>query len=159
MFISSGSTQLRGFTRPGSFISSHFLPRLLELERFFLTHSVVARLTVCIYIEILQYCMPYHEVANLVSVTNTNMIDEMPCAYGTLRTTALRIWHQVSRRAAPKFDYPNSQISSRPECTSITAGAFRSIWECSCRVWGTNGETAIGGRCATRRVVLTPGAE
>jgi len=22
-----------------------------------------------------------------------------------------------------------------PECTSITAGAFRSTWECSCRVW------------------------
>jgi len=28
------------------------------------------------------------------------MIDEMPCAYGTRRTTALRIRHQVSRRAA-----------------------------------------------------------
>jgi len=48
--------------------------------------------------------MPYYEVANLVTVTKTNMIDEMPCAYGTLRTTALRIRHQVSRRAAPKFD-------------------------------------------------------
>jgi len=28
--------------------------------------------------------MPYYEVANLVTVTKTNMIDEMPCAYGTL---------------------------------------------------------------------------
>jgi len=54
IFISSGSTQLRGFSRPGSIISSHFLSRLLELERFFLTNSVVARLTVCIYIEILK---------------------------------------------------------------------------------------------------------
>ena len=44
--------------------------------------------------------MPYYEVANLVTVTKTNMIDEMPCAYGTLRTTALTIRHQVSRRAA-----------------------------------------------------------
>ena len=32
MFIWSGSTQLRGFSRPGSIISSHFLPRLLQLE-------------------------------------------------------------------------------------------------------------------------------
>jgi len=32
IFISSGSTQLRGFSRLGSIISSHFLPRLLELE-------------------------------------------------------------------------------------------------------------------------------
>jgi len=29
--------------------------------------------------------MPYYEVANLVTVTKTNMTDEMPCAYGTLR--------------------------------------------------------------------------
>jgi len=36
IFISSGSTQLHGFSRPGSIISSHFLPRLLELEPFFL---------------------------------------------------------------------------------------------------------------------------
>ena len=28
--------------------------------------------------------MPYYEVVNLVTVTKTNMIDEMPCAYGTL---------------------------------------------------------------------------
>jgi len=102
IFISSGSTQLRGLSRPGSIISSHFHPRLLELEWFFLTNSVVARLTVCIYIEILKYCMPYYEVANIVTVTKTNMIDEMPCAYGTWRTTALRIRHQVSRRAAQR---------------------------------------------------------
>jgi len=29
--------------------------------------------------------MPYYEVANLVTVTKTNLTDEMPCAYGTLR--------------------------------------------------------------------------
>ena len=33
--------------------------------------------------------MPYYEVVNLVTVTKMNMIDEMPCAYETLRTTAL----------------------------------------------------------------------
>jgi len=27
--------------------------------------------------------MPYYKVANLSTVTMTNMIDEMPCAYGT----------------------------------------------------------------------------
>ena len=36
--------------------------------------------------------------------------------------------------AAPKCDYPISQISKHPECTSIPSGAFRSTWECSCRV-------------------------
>ena len=28
--------------------------------------------------------MPYNAVANLVTVTKTNMIGEMPCAYGTV---------------------------------------------------------------------------
>jgi len=32
--------------------------------------------------------MPHYEVANLVTVTKTNMIDEMPCAYGTLRVAS-----------------------------------------------------------------------
>jgi hypothetical protein len=43
--------------------------------------------------------MPYYDVANLVTVTKINMIDEMPCGYGTLQTTGVKIWHQVSRRA------------------------------------------------------------
>ena len=43
--------------------------------------------------------MPYYDVANVVTVTKTNLIDEMPCGYGTLRTSGVRIWHQVSRRA------------------------------------------------------------
>jgi hypothetical protein len=44
--------------------------------------------------------MPYYDVANPVTVTKTNMIDDMPCGYGTLRTTGVRIRHQVSRRPA-----------------------------------------------------------
>jgi len=32
--------------------------------------------------------MAYYEVANLVTVTKTNIIDEMPCAYGTLRVAS-----------------------------------------------------------------------
>ena len=60
--------------------------------------------------------MPYYDVSNLVTVTETNMIDKMPCCDRTLRTTGVRLQHQVSCRAcaavsaAPKFDYPNSQI-------------------------------------------------
>jgi len=42
IFNSFGSTLLRGFSRPGSIISSHFLPRLPELEQFILTNSVCA---------------------------------------------------------------------------------------------------------------------
>jgi hypothetical protein len=37
--------------------------------------------------------------------------------------------------AAPKLEYPNCQISSHPEYTSITAATFRSMWECYCTVW------------------------
>ena len=32
--------------------------------------------------------MPYCEVATLVTVTKTNTIDEMPCAYGTLHVAS-----------------------------------------------------------------------
>jgi len=35
--------------------------------------------------------MPYYAVANLVTVTKTNMIDEMACGYGTIRTAAVSI--------------------------------------------------------------------
>jgi hypothetical protein len=46
--------------------------------------------------------MPYYDVANLVTVTKTNMIDVMPCGYGTLRSTGVRIRNQVSRRPAQR---------------------------------------------------------
>jgi hypothetical protein len=67
--------------------------------------------------------MPYYDVANLVTLTKTNLIHEMPCGYGTLRTTAVRIWHYASHRAAqrsqaalkvsaaPIFDFSLSQTS------------------------------------------------
>jgi hypothetical protein len=35
--------------------------------------------------------MAYYDEANHVTVTKTNIIDEMPCGYGTLRTTGVRI--------------------------------------------------------------------
>jgi len=57
--------------------------------------------------------MPYYDVANLVTVTKTNMIDEMPCDYGTLRTTGVRIRHQVSRRACTEVSAA-LEVSRRP---------------------------------------------
>jgi hypothetical protein len=76
--------------------------------------------------------MPYDNVANLVTVTKTNMINKMLCSCGTLRTTAVRIWHQVFRRAcaevsaAPKFDCLNSQccsILNAPPILQVLSGA------------------------------------
>jgi len=62
--------------------------------------------------------MPYYDVANLVTVTKANMINQMTGGYGTLRSTGVRIWHHVSHRAcaevsaALKFEYSNSQFYS-----------------------------------------------
>jgi len=57
--------------------------------------------------------MAYYDVANLATVTKTNIIDEMPCGYGTLRTTGVRIRHQVSHRACA--DVPAAlEVSRRP---------------------------------------------
>jgi hypothetical protein len=47
--------------------------------------------------------MPYYNVVNLVTVTKTNMIDEMLCGYGTLRTTGVRIRNQVSCRPMQRY--------------------------------------------------------
>jgi len=56
----------------------------------------VARLIICIYIEKHIWIMPCHDVANLVIVTMTNMIQELTCGCRTLSATAVRIWHEVS---------------------------------------------------------------
>jgi hypothetical protein len=61
--------------------------------------------------------MPYYAVANLVTVTKTIMIDEMPCGYGTLRTTGVRIGHQVSRRACAEVSAA-LEVSRRPAQSS-----------------------------------------
>jgi hypothetical protein len=68
--------------------------------------------------------MPYYDIVNLVTVTKTNMIDEMPCGYGTLRAAGVRLRHQDSRlpalvSAASKINYPNCKILYHPACTSI----------------------------------------
>jgi hypothetical protein len=63
--------------------------------------------------------MPYYAVANLVTVTKTIMIDEMPCGYGTLRTTGVRIWHQVSHRACAEVSAA-LEVSCRA-CAEVSA--------------------------------------
>jgi hypothetical protein len=57
--------------------------------------------------------MPYYDVANLVTVTRTNLMYEMPCSYGSLRLTAVRIWLYVSRTAAHKSQAA-LEVSHRP---------------------------------------------
>jgi hypothetical protein len=47
--------------------------------------------------------MQCYDVANLVTITKTNLIDEMPCGCGTLITTGVRIWHQISPRACAEI--------------------------------------------------------
>jgi len=77
--------------------------------------------------------MPYYDVANLVTVPKTNMIDEMPCGYGTLRTTGVRIWQQVSHRpcadvsAALNVSHRPAQRSQQLQHLTIPIVQSRSI--------------------------------
>jgi len=43
--------------------------------------------------------MSSYDVANLVTVSKTNMTDKIPCGYGMLGTTDVRTGHPVSCRA------------------------------------------------------------
>jgi hypothetical protein len=52
-------------------------------------------------------------VANLMTVTKTNMINEMPCGYGTLITTCVGIWRQVFSGACAEVS-PSLKVSCRP---------------------------------------------
>jgi hypothetical protein len=54
-----------------------------------------------------------------VTVTKTIMIDEIPCSYGTLRTTGVRIWHQVSRRACAEVSA--ALEATRRACADVAA--------------------------------------
>jgi hypothetical protein len=40
--------------------------------------------------------MPNYDVVTLVTVTKTSMINKIPCVFGTIRSTGVRIWHKVS---------------------------------------------------------------
>ena len=108
-------------------------------------------------------CMPYYDVANHhVIVKHQCQTDECDtlngaCGSRTIRTTTVRIAHQelsllhplhsglssspsltqtcTEVSAAPTFDYSISKRLYHFECTSITAGAFRCTWKCSCSIW------------------------
>jgi hypothetical protein len=64
-------------------------------------------------IERLRNYMRYHDVANLVTVTKTHMIDEMLCGYRTLKTTGVKISHRISRRACAAVSAA-LEVSRRP---------------------------------------------
>jgi hypothetical protein len=70
--------------------------------------------------------MPYYAVANLVTVTKTIMFDEMPCGYGTLRTTGVRIQHQVFRRAC-------AEVSAARDVSHRACAEVSAAFEVSCR--------------------------
>jgi len=63
--------------------------------------------------------MPYYDVANLETVTKTYITDEMCCGCGTLRTTGVRIWHQVSRRPAQRSQLLQNLTILILKCCSI----------------------------------------
>jgi len=68
--------------------------------------------------------MPYYEIANLVTVTKTNMINEMHSAGGTEWTTVVRIRHEVSCRA------PQWSLSLLKSPTDLRRGLRCSIlWQ------------------------------
>ena len=83
----------------------------------------VARFTVWMYIERLRYYMPYHDVANLVTVTNTNMIDKMPSGYWTGWLSAAWIQHQVSWSVALR-----SQLLSKSPADQHRGLSCFKIW-------------------------------
>ena len=60
--------------------------------------------------------MPYYDVANLAAVIKTNIIDEMPCGYGTQRTATEILRLQVSRGAAQTYAVVSAalEVSCRP---------------------------------------------
>jgi len=62
--------------------------------------------------------MPHYEVANLVTVTMTNMMDEMPSVHGTLKTTAVGIQLQVSCRAAQQSQLLSKSPTNPRRCLS-----------------------------------------
>lgn len=51
------------------------------------------------------FMLLYH-IANLVTVTQINMIYEMPCTCWTLTSTTVRIWYQASSRAVLRSQLP-----------------------------------------------------
>ena len=93
--------------------------------------------------------MPWYDVAHRVTVTKTNMIDEMPCGYGTLQNhwcenmapsplqslcrglSSSRSLPQTCTEVstAPQCDYSNSQtrtILNAPPSLEVVSGAHEN---------------------------------
>jgi len=66
-------------------------------------HLQADLLYIYIYSHLDRYYMPYYGIVNLVTVTQMNIIDGIPCGYGSLITMAVRIQHQVSCSVAQRF--------------------------------------------------------
>jgi len=67
--------------------------------------------------------MLYYDEGNLVTVTKVNLIHEMPRGYGTLTTTAVRLQHSVSCRAAP-----GSKLLSKSPGDLRRGLSYNNIW-------------------------------
>jgi len=85
--------------------------------------SSVGRLSIYIYFESHGTYMPYYDVVNLVTVIMMNLINEIPCSCRTPRTTALRIRHQVTCRAAQR-----SQLLSKSAPVLHSALHCPKLW-------------------------------
>jgi len=124
-----GSTQLRGSPKSWkervrskdgkdrvciSYNAISFYSRVSQIYTSCLwVHLHYPCISICMYIERLRWYMPDYDIANLVTVTKTNMINKMLCGCGNLRTTAVRIWHQVSHRACAEVSAA-LKVSCRP---------------------------------------------
>jgi len=67
--------------------------------------------------------MPLYDVANVVTVTKMNLILEIPCGYGTLRTSAVRIRHKVSHKAVQRSQLLSkspTDLSRGLSCTTMS---------------------------------------
>ena len=61
--------------------------------------------------------MPYYDVANVVTGTKTNMIDQMPCGYGTLR-------NHYCKNPVPSLLLTGAEESAAPNVTCSPAKRF-----------------------------------
>jgi hypothetical protein len=93
--------------------------------------------------------MSYYDVANLVTVTKNNMSDEMPGGYEALRTTGVRMWHQVSPRPAQRSPQPQKltilivtscSIVNAPPTLQLLSGVIEnSLAESECTLQSSRG--------------------
>jgi len=79
--------------------------------------------------------MRYYDVVKFVTVLKMNMIDGMACGYGTLRTTAERIWYQISRRPVQRSQLLQIWISNK----SNLGATENALAESACNLLSSTG--------------------